>query len=103
MLRVLLPCYAGRWRRCLDLGCGTGLSGKAAEPVCSHLVGVDLSPAMVGQARDKRVYHRLLVGDVTDLVLRLAADDKAGLDWCVPAHDEQPGGALPGAIRPNVS
>ncbi|CAN0341761.1 unnamed protein product, partial [Ectocarpus sp. 13 AM-2016] len=49
-----------RWDRCLDLGCGTGLSGRAASSVCRRLVGVDLSPAMVRRAREKRVYHRLL-------------------------------------------
>ncbi|CAN0046802.1 unnamed protein product, partial [Hapterophycus canaliculatus] len=74
-LRVLFP--GRRWRRCLDLGAGTGLSGQAASIVCDHLVGVDLSPAMVRRAREKRVYQRLLVGDVTETVERLCRESRA--------------------------
>jgi predicted TPR repeat methyltransferase len=37
----------------LDLGCGTGLAGAAFRPYCDWLVGVDLSPAMLAQARAK--------------------------------------------------
>ena len=37
----------------LDLGCGTGLAGAAFRPFCDWLVGVDLSPAMLAQARGK--------------------------------------------------
>ena len=39
--------------RALDLGCGTGLAGAAVRPRVDSLVGVDLSPAMVEQARRK--------------------------------------------------
>ena len=50
--------------RVLDLGCGTGELLAELEP--SYGVGVDLSPAMVDQA--KRLYpdHTFLVGDVED-------------------------------------
>src|SRR5215467_8986220 len=40
----------------LDLGCGTGLAGAAFRPLVDWLVGVDLSPAMVEEARRKGVY-----------------------------------------------
>jgi predicted TPR repeat methyltransferase len=43
----------------LDLGCGTGLAGAAFRPVADWLVGVDLSPAMLAQARGKGLYDRL--------------------------------------------
>jgi SAM-dependent methyltransferase len=35
----------------LDAGCGTGLCGPLLRPLARRLVGVDLSPAMVGAAR----------------------------------------------------
>ena len=48
----------------LDLGCGTGLAGVAFRPFCDWLVGVDLSPAMLAQARGKGAYDRLVEGEV---------------------------------------
>jgi len=45
----------------LDLGCGTGLGGAAFRPCADWLVGVDLSPAMIDQARAKGLYDRLCV------------------------------------------
>jgi predicted TPR repeat methyltransferase len=48
----------------LDLGCGTGLAGAAFRPFCDWLVGVDLSPAMLAQARTKGLYDRLVEGEV---------------------------------------
>ncbi|CAM9985373.1 unnamed protein product [Ectocarpus sp. 6 AP-2014] len=112
-LRRLFP--GRRWDRCLDLGCGTGLSGRAASSVCRRLVGVDLSPAMVLRAREKRVYHRLLVGEVTETVRRLssrsesASEPGAGLSarhprarWEVPAMAEEEGGAAVAAVAVGV-
>jgi predicted TPR repeat methyltransferase len=48
----------------LDLGCGTGLSGAAFRDRAAHLVGIDLSPAMIAKARERGVYDELLVGDI---------------------------------------
>ncbi|CAM9693473.1 unnamed protein product [Scytosiphon promiscuus] len=126
IVETLRALYQGRrWRRCLDLGAGTGLSGLAASAVCDRLVGVDLSPAMVRRARDKRVYHRLLVGDVVETVERLCRESREaislisgaileagsrtsarygsrpGIDcgygwWEVPATAEEEGGAVVG-------
>jgi predicted TPR repeat methyltransferase len=48
----------------LDLGCGTGLGGAAFRAVTDWLVGVDLSPAMLAQARAKRLYDRLIESDI---------------------------------------
>ena len=42
---------AGASARMLDLGCGTGLAGAAFRPHVDWLVGVDLSPKMIEQAR----------------------------------------------------
>lgn len=49
--------------RVLDLGCGTGLGGEAVRHRAAWLEGVDLSSAMVEQARRKGIYDRLEVGD----------------------------------------
>ncbi len=106
---AIAPLYFSfRYRRCLDLGCGTGLSGQAASSACDRLVGVDLSPAMVSRAREKRVYHRLLVGDVTETVERLCRESSrtappgrnrtasgapSPRGWETPAVAEEDGGA----------
>ena len=57
----------------LDLGCGTGLAGAAFRPHCDWLVGVDLSPAMLAQARGKGLYDRLVEGDVAAFLAGEAA------------------------------
>ena len=48
----------------LDLGCGTGLAGMAFRPQAARLAGIDLSPAMIEQARAKHIYDHLAVGDI---------------------------------------
>jgi predicted TPR repeat methyltransferase len=52
----------------LDLGCGTGLSGAAFRPFCDRLIGVDISPGMVEQARTKGLYDRLAVADLLEFL-----------------------------------
>lgn len=54
-----------RFGSVLDLGCGTGLAGAAVRPYCDWLVGVDVSPAMIEQARGKGVYDRLVAGELS--------------------------------------
>jgi predicted TPR repeat methyltransferase len=53
-----------RFRRALDLGCGTGLAGAAVRPCCDWLAGVDASSGMIAQARQKQIYDELEVGEV---------------------------------------
>lgn len=48
----------------LDLGCGTGLAGEAFRPLAARLDGVDLSPAMIARAREKKIYDDLMVADL---------------------------------------
>jgi predicted TPR repeat methyltransferase len=52
----------------LDLGCGTGLSGAALRSYCDWLVGVDISPGMVSEARAKGLYDRLAVSDLLEFL-----------------------------------
>ena len=63
-----------RFRRGLDLGCGTGLAGVALRERVETLSGVDLSPAMIEQARGTGVYGELSVGDVIAHVGDLAPE-----------------------------
>lgn len=48
----------------LDMGCGTGLSGSEFRPMVNCMIGVDISPKMIQQARPKQIYDRLRVGDI---------------------------------------
>jgi len=48
----------------LDLGCGTGLCGALLRPMCQRLVGVDLSAAMLAQAKGCALYDELHQTDV---------------------------------------
>jgi predicted TPR repeat methyltransferase len=48
----------------LDLGCGTGLAGEVFRGLGGRLHGLDLSPAMLAQARAKRLYESLRSGDL---------------------------------------
>jgi predicted TPR repeat methyltransferase len=68
LLAALETATGGRLRlgSVLDLGCGTGLGGAALRPFCDRLVGVDLSPAMIGQARGKGLYDRLIAAELSD-------------------------------------
>ena len=56
---------------CLDLGCGTGLSGVALAPLARRLEGLDLSPRMLALARRRGIYAALHQADL--------------LEW-LPAH-----------------
>ena len=57
----------------LDAGCGTGLVGAALAGHGLEVIdGIDLSSAMLDQARAKGVYRNL---DKADLTQRLSADD----------------------------
>ena len=57
-------CAPLRFRRAMDLGCGTGLMGERLRPVTDTLHGLDLSVGMLEQARRKRLYDHLSEGDV---------------------------------------
>jgi predicted TPR repeat methyltransferase len=65
-----------RFGSMLDLGCGTGLAGAAFRPCVDWLVGIDLSPAMIAQARAKGIYDRLTVSDLRNF-LDAQADARA--------------------------
>jgi predicted TPR repeat methyltransferase len=70
------------FRRMIDLGCGTGLAGQAFAETASELVGVDLSPGMIVEARRKGIYARL---ETADLLQFLGRQDGASADLVIAA------------------
>lgn len=66
----------------LDLGCGTGLAGVAFRPYVDRLVGMDISPGMIEQARAKNVYDELAAADLLEF---LHANDEAKYDLVLAA------------------
>lgn len=71
-----------RFRRTLDLGCGTGLMGRALEGRCAEIDGIDLSPAMVEIARRAGIYASL---DVVSLDDALSDSTEGGYDLVTAA------------------
>jgi len=70
-----------RYRRALDLGCGTGLVGAVARGLVDRLEGVDLSARMLAKARGRGCYDGLHKADAVTFLagqvgveLILAAD-----------------------------
>jgi predicted TPR repeat methyltransferase len=59
----------------LDIGCGTGLAGAVFRPLAGHLVGVDLSPAMIAKADEKGVYDETHVAKIEDFLSTAATED----------------------------
>jgi predicted TPR repeat methyltransferase len=51
-----------------DLGCGTGLMGVELRPNVRRLEGVDISGAMLEEARRKGVYNRLVKGELSSFL-----------------------------------
>jgi predicted TPR repeat methyltransferase len=67
---LLAPVVASgrRFRHALDLGCGTGLCAPLLAPVCDAIDGVDLSSAMLAQARKLGLYHELVHADIGEFL-----------------------------------
>jgi predicted TPR repeat methyltransferase len=71
-----------KFRRMLDLGCGTGLAAETFAAVTDLVDGVDLSARMVEIARAKGLYRKLAVGDLGAF---LATQDAASADLIIAA------------------
>jgi len=69
------------FQNALDLGCGTGLSGKALRPLCDKLTGVDLSQKMLEKAQEKNVYDKLVCADIQSFLSK----EKSKYDLIVAA------------------
>jgi predicted TPR repeat methyltransferase len=57
------PAY---FKRAIDLGCGTGLAAAAFARQFDEIIGIDLSPGMIEQARATGLYAELEVVDMVD-------------------------------------
>lgn len=58
----------GPFKKLLDLGCGTGLTGGALRDMCDEMVGLDLSENMVEIAHEKDLYETLYVAEAADFL-----------------------------------
>ncbi len=58
----------GAFKRMLDLGCGTGLTGEALRDMAADITGIDLSENMVEIAHEKDLYETLYVAEVEDFL-----------------------------------
>lgn len=72
-LRALDAAGLSHFERVLDLGCGTGLMGALLRPRSTRLDGVDLSPAMVEEARAAGHYDGLHVAEIEQHLATLEA------------------------------
>lgn len=60
----------------LDLGCGTGLVGAQIAPYARQLVGIDLAPNMIEQARARNIYTDLRCVDLVAALSRNEASEE---------------------------
>jgi len=98
--KKIIALYPDRKLSLLDLGCGTGLLGAQLGKLKGRMVGVDVSPKMLEQARRHDVYDSLDVADLHDALARAAASPYkviTALDVCVYVGDLSQ--AIPAAWR----
>jgi len=69
----------------LDLGCGTGLGGRLLRPLAKRLVGVDLSPGMLAEARTAGGYDELIEAEIDDYLTNAAGPESFDLVISVDA------------------
>jgi predicted TPR repeat methyltransferase len=58
------------FRRCLDLGAGTGLTGAAIAAFAGDMHGVDLSAEMLELAKESGVYSQTFVAGMTEFLAK---------------------------------
>ena len=58
----------GPFKRMLDLGCGTGLTGGTLRDIVDDITGIDISENMVEIAHEKDLYETLYVAEVEDFL-----------------------------------
>lgn len=86
----IIALYPDKKLHVLDLGCGTGLLGAQLGKLQGRLVGVDVSPKMLEQARRYQLYDSLEVADLHDTLRDVAPasfDVVAALDVFVYLGD----------------
>jgi predicted TPR repeat methyltransferase len=68
LLQRLQELQLGPFKRMLDLGCGTGLTGGTLRDLAEDITGIDLSENMVEIAHEKDLYETLYVAEVEDFL-----------------------------------
>ena len=58
----------GPFKRMLDLGCGTGLTGSTLRDIVDDITGIDISENMIEVAHEKDLYETLFVAEVEDFL-----------------------------------
>ena len=58
----------GPFKRMLDLGCGTGLTGGTLRDIVEDITGIDISENMVEVAHEKDLYETLFLAEVEDFL-----------------------------------
>jgi predicted TPR repeat methyltransferase len=83
----------------LDLGCGTGLSGRLFRRHANRLDGVDLSPVMLDRARQRGVYDALTAGEISAHLMDLTHQYDVLLAGDVLAYFGRLSGLFRGIVR----
>ncbi|MCB8836923.1 methyltransferase domain-containing protein [Aurantimonas sp. VKM B-3413] len=65
----------GPYTRMLDLGCGTGLAGRALRPRVDTIIGIDLSEGMVETCFDTGLYDHLYIGEAVGFLEDFEEDE----------------------------
>lgn len=75
-----------RFTQVLDAGCGPGGNSRLWREAGSHVTAIDLSPAMLDEARQQQAAHRYLVADIEAIPLADAQFDLVwshlAVQWC---------------------
>ena len=82
-----------RFRRAIDLGCGTGLAARAFSEIAGEIIGFDLSPRMIERARLTGLYADLAVAEIVEGLAgqpAASADLILAADVMVYVHDMTP-------------
>jgi predicted TPR repeat methyltransferase len=61
------------FKQVVDAGCGTGLVGAEFRNISQYLVGADLSPSIIEEAKKARpnLYNETKVGDVAEIFISM--------------------------------
>jgi SAM-dependent methyltransferase len=69
LLDLYQSVYPGRrMKKVMEWGTGTGLLGGKLPASATEVTGVELSPAMIAAARERKVYDRLVEGRLPDVL-----------------------------------
>lgn len=98
MARLLAAAAIEKTDHVLDVACGPGIVACAIAPHAAHVTGIDLTPAMIEQARARQATNGLVnldwrVGDATALPFADASFDRVVTRYSFH-HLREPGRAL---------